>query len=335
MKAVTCHAFGPYRDLRLEEVDPAEPGPGEVRIDVRACGVNFYDGLAVAGEYQTRPELPFSPGGEVAGTIGAVGEAVDEFHVGQRVLAFTGFGGYAQSVVAPASQVFPAGETLDLEKAAGFLIAYATSYHALKDRAALQPGQTLLVLGAAGGVGLAAVELGKLMGATVIAAASSHDKLELCRQYGADHTINYAETDLREAVASLTGKRGVDVVYDPVGGEQSEKALRSLALGGRLLVIGFASGTIPEIKFNRLLLKQISVTGVLWGAWSKAEPVRNAANMRELLAFHEEGKLQPHVSEIFPLERYEDALDRVMGKAAKGKVVLRVDPMENSQKGAQ
>jgi len=239
------------------------------------------------------------------------------------VIAFPGFGGYAEQLSVDAGSVFPIPDDMDFDTAAGFLIAYATSHHALKDRAALKPGQTLLVLGAAGGVGLTAVELGRQMGAHVIAAASSEGKLALARAYGAEWTVNYAQDDLREQVNAITGGRGVDVVYDPVGGKQSEAALKCLATGGQHLVIGFASGDIPSLTLNRLLLRQVSVTGVLWGAFARAEPARNAANVAELLAWYSEGRLKPQISETYPLQDFQLALSRVMSRKAMGKVIIR------------
>ena len=322
MKAVICRAFGPLTDLTLEDVEAPAVEAGNVVIDVRACGLNFYDGLAVEGKYQTKPPFPFSPGGEVAGTVAAVGDGVSGLSVGQRVLAFTGFGGFAEQVAADAIRVVPIPESMDYAVAAGFLIAYATSYHALKDRAAIREGETLLVLGAAGGVGLAAVELGKALGARVIAAASSEEKLALCREHGAYETINYANGELREQVKALTGGKGADVVYDPVGGRLGETAVKCLATLGRFLVIGFASGDIPQLAFNQLLLKQVSVMGVLWGAWAKANPALDAANLKELLTLHAEGRIRPHISETYPMDQYLTALNRVMERHAKGKVVL-------------
>jgi len=322
MKAVICRAFGPLTDLTLEDVEAPAVEAGNVVIDVRACGLNFYDGLAVEGKYQTKPPFPFSPGGEVAGTVAAVGDGVSGLSVGQRVLAFTGFGGFAEQVAADAIRVVPIPESMDYAVAAGFLIAYATSYHALKDRAAIHEGETLLVLGAAGGVGLAAVELGKALGARVIAAASSEEKLALCREHGADETINYANGDLREQVKALTSGKGADVVYDPVGGKLGETAVKCLATLGRFLVIGFASGDIPQLAFNQLLLKQVSVMGILWGAWAKANPALDAANLKELLALHAKGRIRPHISETYPMDQYLTALNRVMERHAKGKVVL-------------
>lgn len=323
MKAVLCHAFGPIEDLKIEEIDAPVARPGQVVIRVEACGVNFYDGIAVEGKYQSKPPFPFSPGGEVSGIIMSTGEAVSALKVGQRVIAFTGFGGYAEQLAVDAGSVFPIPDGMDFDIAAGFLITYATSHHALKDRAAIKPGQTLLVLGAAGGVGLTAVELGREMGAHVIAAASTDEKLALARTYGAQWTVNYATGDLREQVNAITSGRGVDVVYDPVGGKQSEAALKCLAIGGQHLVIGFASGDIPTLALNRLLLRQVSVTGVLWGAYARAEPARNAENVAELLAWYSAGRLKPQITEAHPLADFQKALGRVMSRKAMGKVIIR------------
>ena len=322
MKAVLAKQFGPLEQLVLEDVQPRNAGSGEVAIAVRACGVNFFDALIVQGKYQSRPPLPFSPGGEVAGVIRAVGAGVTGLAAGTRVLAFTGHGGYAEEVIVDAASVVALPEEMDFATAAGFPITYATSYHALKDRGQLRSGETLLVLGAAGGVGLSAVEIGKIMGARVIAAASSEGKLAVAREHGADLLINYGASDLRERLREATGGKGVDVAYDPVGGAYAEPALRSLAAGGRYLVIGFASGEIPKIALNLLLLKVVSLVGVFWGAFAKAQPQRNAANMAELLDWYTQGRLRPHVSATFPLERYREALDAVMQRKALGKVVL-------------
>ncbi len=325
MKAVVAKAFGPPQELVLEEIPPRQPGRGEVLIAVKACGVNFFDALIVQGKYQTRPPVPFSPGGEVAGVIGALGEGVTGLAAGMRVLAFTGHGGYAEEVIADAASVVPLPAQMDFVTAAAFPITYATSYHALKDRGQLVRGETLLVLGAAGGVGLAAVEIGKIMGARVIAGASSEAKLALAREHGADALINYGTADLRQSIREVTAGNGVDVVYDPVGGGYAEPALRSLSPGGRYLVIGFASGEIPKIALNLLLLKVVSLVGVFWGAFAKAQPQRNAANFAELLAWYTAGGLHPHVSATFPLERYREALDAVVQRKALGKVVLVMD----------
>jgi NADPH2:quinone reductase len=322
MKAVLVREFGPPEQLLLEEVAAKHAGAGEVVIAVKACGLNFLDALIVQGKYQVKPPLPFSPGAEVAGVIREVGSGVSGLAIGMRVLVATVYGGFAEEAVMPARGVIPLPEQMDFVSAAAFPIAYATSYHALKDRAQLKAGETLLVLGAAGGVGLTAVELGKIMGARVIACASSEEKLALCRQYGADALINYSSGDLRERVKELTQGKGVDVVYDPVGGTYAEPAVRSLAYQGRYLVIGFASGEIPKIALNLLLLKSASLVGVFWGAYAQAAPARVAANFTELLGWYTQGRLRPHVCAQYPLERFHEALDVVMNRNAQGKVVL-------------
>jgi NADPH2:quinone reductase len=326
VKAVLCKAFGPPESLVVEEVEDPRPGPGQVVIDVHACAINFPDLLIIQDKYQFKPQLPFSPGGEVAGVIGAVGDGVEGVAVGDRVLASTGWGGLAEKVVLDAGGAIPVPEGIDLVHASAFLYAYGTSHHALKDRAGLRAGETLLVLGAAGGVGLSAVELGTAMGAVVIAAASSEDKLELCRSYGAAMTVNYATEDLRAMVKELTGGAGVDVVYDPVGGPYSEAALRSMAWGGRFLVIGFAAGDIPRIPLNLPLLKGCSVVGVFWGAFASKEPERHRQSLRELVGWWAEGKLRPHVSSTYPLDRAAEALRELADRKAKGKVVVTVRP---------
>jgi NADPH:quinone reductase len=325
MKAVLAKTFGPPEQLAIEDVPPRRAGPGEVVIRVKACGVNFFDGLIVQGKYQTRPALPFSPGAEVAGVISEVGEGVTALKKGTRVLAYTGHGGYAQEVTVDAGSIVLVPEQMDFVTAAAFPIAYATSYHALKDRAGLRSGETLLVLGASGGVGLAAVEIGRIMGARVLACASSDEKLALAREHGADALINYGTSDLRERIREEAAGKGIDVVYDPVGGAYAEPALRSLAAGGRYLVIGFASGEIPKIALNLLLLKMVSAVGVFWGAFVKAQPQRNAANLTELLDWYVQGRLRPHVSATFPLERFGDALDAIRQRKVLGKVVLVMD----------
>jgi len=322
VKAVLCHQNCTIADLQIEDVAPPIAGADDVLIAVKACGVNFYDGLAIAGKYQTRPEFPFSPGGEVAGVVHSVGDNVTSLRVGQRVLGFTGFGGYAEQVAVPAERVVPIPDDMPLETAAGFLIAYATAHHALDGRAKLGVDQTLLVLGASGGVGLAAVEVGKKLGARVIAAASTDEKLDLCRAHGADDLVNYSESNLKDAVRDLTGKRGVDVVFDPVGGDTALTALRTLSVFGQYLVIGFASGKIPDLAFNQLLLKQISLTGVLWGAFARANPIENAMNIATLMGWFSDGALRPHISARLPFDRFQDGLNDVMNGQARGKVVI-------------
>lgn len=322
MKAVLCKAYGPPSSLVVEEVPDLSPGPGQVLVQVHAAGVNFPDTLIIQGKYQFKPDLPFSPGAEVAGVVKSVGEGVKNVRAGDRVIAATTWGGYAQQVLAQAERVIPMPEGMPFETAAAFLIAYGTSHHALKDRGELKPGETVLVLGAAGGVGLAAVEIAKTMGARVIAAASSDDKLAVCREHGADATINYATENLRERIKSLTDGRGVDVVYDPVGGDLSEPALRSMAWRGRFLVVGFAAGTIPSLPLNLTLLKGCSIVGVFWGAFVRSEPERNAADLRELVGWLQQGKLRPRISGVYPLERCAEALLQVMDRKATGKFVL-------------
>ena len=325
MRAVRVKEFDRPEQVVIEEVPPRQAAPGEVVVSVKACGVNFLDALTVKGNYQTKPPLPFTPGAEVAGVIREVGAGVTALSVGMRVMAVTGFGGWAEEAAVPESRVFALPEAMDFTTAAGFPIAYGTSHHALKDRARLEPGETLLVLGAAGGVGLTAVELGKIMGARVIACASSEEKLALCREYGADALINYATSDLRERIRELTGGKGVDVVYDPVGGPYAEPAVRALGFQGRYLVIGFASGAIPSIPLNLVLLKITSIVGVFWGAYAQARPKHNAQNLAQLLAWYGEGRLRPHVSGTFPLASYREALDVVMNRNARGKVVMVLD----------
>ena len=322
MKAVLCKAYGPPESLVVEELPPLKAGLGEVVIDVRACGVNFPDVLIIQNKYQFQPPLPFAPGGEVAGVVKAVGEGVTGLRVGQRVIGSTGWGGFAEELALDATRVTPIPDAMDFETASAFLLTYGTSHHALKDRAQLQPGETLLVLGAAGGVGLAAVELGKVMGARVIAAASAPEKLAVCREHGADEVIDYAKEDLKERVKKLTAGAGADVVYDPVGGDFSEAALRATAWNGRFLVIGFAAGDIPKIPLNLVLLKGCAVVGVFWGAFTAREPARNRANIEELLAWFEAGKIRPHISATYPLEQAAVALNDMAARRVTGKVVL-------------
>jgi len=322
MKAVLCKEYGPPESLVIEDIPSPRPGKGQVVITVKACGVNFPDTLIIEGKYQFKPALPFSPGGEVSGIVKELGEGVNTVKVGDRVIAFTGWGGFAEEVVTEAAKLIPIPGDIDFATAASFTLVFGTAHHALKDRAHIKPGETLLVLGAAGGVGLASVELGKLMGARVIAAASSDEKLEVCKQHGADDVINYTNEDLRERVKTLTGGNGVDVIVDPLGGNYSEPALRSIAWNGRFLVIGFAAGDIPRIPLNLTLLKGCSIVGVFWGSFTEHEPRHNQENLQELLTWLTEGKLKPHISATYPLERATDALNDVLNRKVKGKVVL-------------
>jgi NADPH:quinone reductase len=322
MRAVVCKEFGPPRSLVVEEVPDPKVKPGHVRIDVHAAGVNFPDVLIIQDKYQFKPPLPFTPGGEVAGVIREVGEGVSDFAAGDRVLASTGWGGFAEALVIDRSRVFRIPDQMDFPAASALLMTYGTSHYALKDRAGLQPGETLAVLGAAGGVGLAAVELGKQMGARVIACASSDEKIAVCREHGADEGINYTREDLKERLKVLTEGRGVDVVYDPVGGPFSEPALRSTAWEGRFLVIGFAAGDIPRLPLNLTLLKGCSIVGVFWGAFTGKEPARNRANIEELMQWYIDGRIRPYVSATYPLEDVASALEAMERREVKGKVVL-------------
>jgi NADPH2:quinone reductase len=324
VRAVLCREFGPPESLRLEEVDEPTAAEGQVVVDVRACSVNFPDVLIIQDLYQFKPPLPFSPGAEIAGVVSASGPGVNGITVGDRVLASTGWGGLAEKIAIGAGSVIPIPEGIDFVDASAFLYAYGTSHYALKDRARLQPGETLVVLGAAGGVGLAAVELGAVMGATVIAAASSDDKLELCRDRGASLTINYANEDLKARIRELTGGEGADVIYDPVGGSYSEPALRSIAWEGRFLVIGFAAGEIPAIPLNLALLKSCQIVGVYWGAFVGRYPDRHRQNVEELMGWWRDRKLQPHVSSTYPLERAAEAIRELADRQAKGKVVVTI-----------
>ncbi|MEM6545101.1 MAG: NADPH:quinone oxidoreductase family protein, partial [Pseudomonadota bacterium] len=283
MRALLCTEHGlPDKLVLADDVEAPEPGAGQVVIGVKAAGLNFPDVLIIQGKYQFQPEMPFSPGGECAGEIIAVGEGVERWNVGDKVVAMTGSGAFREQLAVDQNAVMPMPEGLDFSQAAGVAMTYFTSYHALKQRADLKKGETLLVLGAAGGVGSTAVELGKYMGARVIAAASSEEKLQLCRELGADETINYSEQDLKGAIKELTGGKGVDVVYDPVGGDYAEPALRGMAWNGRYLVIGFASGPIPEIPLNLALLKGCSIVGVFWGRFIAEEPAVHVQNIEEL-----------------------------------------------------
>ncbi|HZF56546.1 MAG TPA: NADPH:quinone oxidoreductase family protein [Polyangiaceae bacterium] len=322
MRAVLCKEFGPPEKLVVEEVPSPAAGKGEVRIDVHAAAVNFPDLLIIQNKYQFKPPLPFSPGGEVAGVVREVGAGVTALKPGDRVLATTMWGGFAEEVAVDESRVAPIPDAMDFATAAAFFMAYGTSHHALVDRAHLKAGETLVVLGAAGGVGLAAVEIGKVLGARVIACASADDKLEVCKEHGADAVINYAREDLKERMKELTRGSGADVVYDPVGGQLSEAALRSTAWEGRFLVVGFAGGDIPRIPLNLVLLKGCQIVGVFWGSFIAREPEKNRANLAELVRWFEEKKIRPHISETFPLERAADALNAMAARKVKGKVVL-------------
>jgi NADPH:quinone reductase len=325
MKAVLCKQFGPPESLVVEELPSPVPGPGETVVSVKAASVNFPDVLIIQNKYQYKPPLPFSPGSELSGVIKSVGEGVKGFKVGDKVIAFTTYGAFAEEVKVEAGRLVPMPEGMDFKSAAAFLLTYGTSDHALRDRGQLRGKESLLVLGAAGGVGIAAIEIGKALGAKVIACASSDDKLAVCKAHGADETINYTSEDLRERIKAITGGKGVDVVYDPVGGPYTEPAFRSIAWRGRLLVVGFAAGEIPKLPLNLALLKGATVVGVFWGDFARREPKAFADSVRQLGAWFRDGKLKPHVSASYPLAQAVDALKLMAARKVKGKVVLTTD----------
>jgi len=324
MKAVLCKQFGPPESLVLEDLPSPKPGAGEVVVSIKAASVNFPDVLIIQNKYQFKPPLPFSPGSELAGVVKEVGPGVTNVKIGDKVIAFVTFGAFAEEVKTEAVRLLPLPEGMSYEEGASFILTYGTTDHALRDRAQMKPGESLLVLGAAGGVGVAAIEIGKAMGARVIACASSDDKLAVCKQHGADETINYATEDLRERIKALTGGKGVDVIYDAVGGAYAEPAFRSIAWRGRHLVIGFAAGEIPKLPLNLALLKGASVVGVFWGDFTKREPAAFAESAKQLGRWYKEGKLKPHVSTTFPLARAAEAMNLLASRKAKGKVVIRI-----------
>lgn len=323
MKAVICKAWGLPETLVVEDQPEAMPAAGELAIDIMAAGVNFPDVLIIQNKYQFKPALPFTPGNELAGVVRAVGDGVQGFAAGDRVFAFVPQGAFAQQISVPASSVMKIPDSMDFDAAAALTLTYGTSHHAVVDRAQLKAGETLLVLGAAGGVGLAAIEIGKALGARVIAAASTDEKLAICREHGADDTINYSSEDLREGIKRTTGGRGPDVIYDPVGGGYTEPAFRSIAWRGRYLVIGFANGEIPKLPLNLPLLKGASLVGVFWGDFARREPEANAAGMQELMRWHAEGKVRPHISATYALEQTPQALIDMASRKVTGKIVIR------------
>src|SRR4051812_9187009 len=324
MKAVLCKQYGPPESLVIEDLPSPKPGPGEVVISVKAASINFPDVLIIQNKYQLKPPLPFSPGSELAGVVKETGAGVSGVKPGDKVIAFTGYGAFAEEVKTEAARLIPLPPKMDFPTGAAFILTYGTTDHALRDRAALKAGETLLVLGAAGGVGLAAIEIGKALGARVIACASTDDKLSVCREHGADETINYATEDLRERIKALTEGRGVDVVYDPVGGAYSEPAFRSIAWRGRHLVVGFAAGEIPKLPLTLALLRGASIVGVFWGDFTRREPKLFAESVRQLGRWYADGKLKPHVSQTFPLEKAAEALKLMAARQVKGKVVLKI-----------
>jgi NADPH:quinone reductase len=332
MKALLSHSPGPPETLHLENVPDPKPGRGEVLLAVKACSVNYPDVLIIQDLYQFKPARPFSPGSEVCGVVEALGDGVDSIKIGARVIAMTGWGGMAEKLVAAADRCFPIPDTMPTDDAASFILTFGTAYHALQDRARIRAGESLLVLGAAGGVGLAAVELGKAFGARVIAAASSPEKLAFARQHGAEAGVVYPPGPFEKAGAkaladlfkSVCGQSGADVIYDPVGGDYAEAALRAIAWDGRFLVIGFPAG-IPRIPLNLPLLKSCAIVGVFWGEFSRRDPKGNTANTQALLELYQRGAIKPHISERYPLEQGGEAIARLATRATMGKIVVTVD----------
>lgn len=329
MQALMCEKHGPPEELVLRnDVPVPQPGEGEIQIRVHASGLNFPDTLIIQDKYQMKPPLPFSPGGELAGVVTVVGPGVTRFKAGDRVAALTNWGGFAEYAVAREDHTTLVPDTMDLETASIFTLAYGTTHHAFRQRANLQPGETVLVLGSSGGVGLAAVEVAKAMGAKVIAGASSDEKLAIAKGHGADELVNYSTQDLKDAVKQLAGKHGVDVIYDPVGDKLANPAFRTIAWAGRYLVIGFAGGDIPAVPFNLALVKGASIVGVFWGDFVVREPQLHIANMDELYAMHAAGKLKPHISARYELADAASAIRAMMDRKVTGKVVVRCNPPE-------
>ncbi|MCK7612424.1 NADPH:quinone oxidoreductase family protein [Roseibium sediminicola] len=322
MKACLCKSFGPPSSLVIEDLADPEAEPGGIVVRVKACALNFFDTLIIRNKYQYKPGLPFSPSAEFAGVVEAVGEGVTEFAVGDRVMGYIGWGAAREKVVVEAKDIVRLPDGVSFETAAGLAVTYGTTLHAYRDRGDLKAGETVAVLGASGGVGQAAVEIASIMGAKVIACASSEEKLSFAKSLGADMTLNYSEQPLKETLKELTGGKGVDVVYDPVGGELSEQAVRATAWGGRFLVIGFAAGDIPKIPLNIVMLKGCDLRGVFWGAAVTRDPEGNKRNMEQLLAWVEEGKLKPHIHGVYALEDIASALEEIAARKVRGKVIV-------------
>jgi NADPH2:quinone reductase len=323
MKAVLCTHSGGPDDLQLQDIPDPVAAPGEAIVRIHAAGLNFFDTLIIAGKYQTKPPFPFSPAAEFAGVIESAGAGVGDFKSGDRVLGYGGYGAARQKIAVAASKLVLIPDNLEFDRAAGLTVTYGTSLHALRDRARLKPGETLAVLGASGGIGLSAVELGKQMGARVIACASSDEKVAFARQHGADEGVNYATEDLRDALKRLGGERGIDVIYDPVGGAYAEAALRSIAWQGRFLVVGFAAGDIPKLPLNLVLLKGCDVLGVFWGSWVARDPAAQRDSLADLVRWCAEGKLSSHVHAVYPLEQTAQALKDLASRKVMGKAILR------------
>ena len=324
MKAVLCTHYGPPEALKLADIDAPRAGPGEALVRIKAVALNFFDTLLIAGKYQHKPPFPFSPGAEFAGIVEGVGSGGADVAPGDRVIGYSGWGAARELVSVSVQRLIKIPDRLDFERAAGLTVTHGTTLYALRERADLKPGEALVVLGASGGTGLATIELGKIMGARVIACASSDDKLAFAREHGADEIVNYDRDDLRSALKKLGGERGIDVVYDPVGGRYAEPALRSLAWLGRYLVVGFAAGEIPRIPLNLALLKSCDIRGVSWGAWTSREPGKQRSLMADILKWTAEGRLSAHVQAVYPLSEIAAALDVLAARKAMGKIVLRV-----------
>ena len=324
MKAVLCTHYGPPEALKLADIDAPRAGPGEALVRIKAVALNFFDTLLIAGKYQHKPPFPFSPGAEFAGIVEGVGSGAADVSPGDRVIGYSGWGAARELVSVSVQRLIKIPDRLDFERAAGLTVTYGTTLYALRERADLEPGEALVVLGASGGTGLATIELGKIMGARVIACASSDDKLAFAREHGADEIVNYDRDDLRGALKKLGGERGIDVVYDPVGGRYAEPALRSLAWLGRYLVVGFAAGEIPRIPLNLALLKSCDIRGVSWGAWTSRELGKQRSLMADILKWTAEGRLSAHVQAVYPLSEIAAALDVLAARKAMGKIVLRV-----------
>ena len=322
MKAIICTQWCEPSDLVYGDLPDPVAAEGEVVIAVKAAALNFFDILMVQGKYQTKPPFPFSPAAEIAGVVESVGKGVTNLKVGDRVISSIGFNGAREKAVAKAGLTVKIPDSLDYDRAAGLVLIYSTALHALEDRASPKPGETLVVLGAAGGTGLAAIEIGKLLGLKVVACASSDEKLEFCKRYGADILFNYAKEDLKEGLKKIGGAKGIDIVFDPVGGDFTEAALRSLGWEGRLLVIGFASGPIPRMPLNLALLKSCDIRGVFWGGFAKKDPDKARANLDKLVKWAAEGKISSHVHATFPLEKCAEAMAVLSSRKAMGKVIL-------------
>ena len=327
MKALVCNSFGPIDQLQIKEINDPTPTSGQVVIDVGYASVNFPDALIVQGLYQVKPPTPFTPGHELAGVVSKVGEGVKEFKIGDRVVATPGVGGFAEKVLVDQMKVLPLPTNMSMQQGASLTLTYGTSLHALKNCADLQPGQTILILGAAGGVGIAAIEIAKVMGAKVIAAASSQEKLDFCKKSGADFLINYESENLKEKIQEITGGKGIDVVYDAVGGKYSETALRALAWRGKFLVVGFAAGEIPKIPLNLALLSERSIIGVFWGEWVRRNSEGHRLNMELLSDWFKGQKINPPVCATFTLDKAKDAIEHLSSRQALGKVVVEINKL--------